>query len=460
MIRLMLRVIRTSEAGPRPAIRRQVGNLPHLAAIFLSLMASGQGIPDRVFENVPFEQWLKGGDQTRFRWSVRTLQPVLSNHQRMVTRFLVEVDGTEFVKRPGKGRMVAFLEIRDRQQHVYQNHCQLDFSTPQKPSDLAAINVTISAFLNPGEYRVATAIYDIDTKEHSLKQSTLHVPEVVHDPLTGFWQGLPPVEFITSRERPDVWYMPEITSRAHLPVRTERPVRIEVLVNESPSEASGGRVGQATRRSMGTLIPALKLISQMEVSSGSLNVTMLDIERRKVSFAQEEVRTLDWTSLLTALGETNPNLIDVHALENHEQNAQFFVSEVRKRLEGTETNGDVPLGLSADPARVLIVLSGPMAFPKGQDLHPIEAKPEPGSHVFYIRFYPAVPAGRRAAPVSGIPVGRLPSTIPSDARRYPVLEDSLEGTLKPLAPKVFNVSSPIEFRRALGSIMTEISQLK
>jgi hypothetical protein len=380
----------------------------------------------------------------------------------MVTRFLIEVDGTEFVKRPGKGRLVAFLEIRDRQQHVYQIHSQLDFSPAQKLSDLAAINISISAFVSPGEYRVATAIYDIETKEHSLKQSSLHVPEVVHDPLTGFWQGLPPVEFITSQERPDVWYMPEITSRAHLPVRTERPVRIEVLVNESPSEASR-RVSQATRRNMGMLIPALKLISQMEVSSGSLNVTMLDIERRKVSFAQEEVRTLDWARLLTALGETNPNLIDVHALENHEQNAQFFVSEVRKRLEGTETNGDVPLGLSAEPARVLIVLSGPMAFPKGQDLHPIEAKPEPGSHVFYIRFYPPIAGGRgpatlvREGPRSR---GAKPPPTPIGSRPPSATDDSLEGTLKPLAPKVFNVSSPIEFRRALGSIMTEISQLK
>jgi hypothetical protein len=217
------------------------------------------------------------------------------------------------------------------------------------------------------------------------------------------------------------------------------------------------------RRNMGALIPALKVLSQIEASNGSLNVTMLDLARRKVSFSQDDVRTLDWTTLRAALGETNPNLIDVHALENHEQNAQFFVSEVRKRLEGTETNGDVPLGLSTEPARVLIVLSGPMAFPKGQDLHPIEATPEPGSHVFYIRFYPLFTGGRGPGPlVAAGPRGRgvPPPIAPVDRGRSAAMDDSLEGTLKPLAPRVFNVSSPIEFRKALGAILNEISQLK
>ncbi len=136
------------------------------------------------------------------------------------------------------------------------------------------------------------------------------------------------------------------------------------------------------------------MLSQMDTKNGSINVTLLDLERRKVSFNQEEVGKLDWTRLRAALLDNDPNQIDVHALENHEQNAQFFVSEIRKRLESTEQNGDVPLGLTADAARVLIVLSGPMAFPKGQDLRPIEAAPEPGVRVFYIRYFPPMPDSR------------------------------------------------------------------
>jgi hypothetical protein len=40
------------------------------------------------------------------------------------------------------------------------------------------------------------------------------------------------------------------------------------------------------------------------------------------------------------------------------------------------------------------------------------------------------------------------------------VEDSLARTLKPLAPRMFNVRSPMEFRNALAAIMNEISQPK
>ena len=151
----------------------------------------------------------------------------------------------------------------------------------------------------------------------------------------------------------------------------------------------------------------------------------------------------------------------MHALENHEQNAQFFVSEVRKRLENTELNGDVPLGLTADPARVLIVLSGPMAFPKGQDLRPIEATPEPGSRVFYIRYYPPLPGPMGGFQAAGRGRGRapMPPSMPSPARGAST-EDSLGRTLKPLGPRTFEVTTPMEFRSALAAIISEISRMK
>jgi len=39
-------------------------------------------------------------------------------------------------------------------------------------------------------------------------------------------------------------------------------------------------------------------------------------------------------------------------------------------------------------------------------------------------------------------------------------QDSLVGTLKPLAPRRFDVASPMEFRTALAAIMKEISELR
>jgi hypothetical protein len=411
------------------------------------LAAFGQeGWPDPVFQKVPFDEWLKGGQDARIRFTMRVMPARLSAHQRMAVMVGVEVDGSEFVKRPKSGQIVVFLEIRDHDGRVFRTHKSLTFDDSQKTSNLAAIHFEQSTFMTPGEYQVAAAVYDILSKEHSLRRMKLHVPEIAHDPLPGVWRDIPAVEFVPISDPPERWFLPEITSKLYLPIRNEKAVRIEVVVNESPTEIAMRRTGRVSTRNMGNLIPALKVISQMTVENGSVNVTLLDLERRKVSFSQEEVKTLDWERLKAALVENDPNTIDVHALENHEQNAQFFVAEIRKRLE-TET----------EAKRVLIVLSGLMAFSKGQDLRPIEAAPEPGSRVFYIRYSPPRPPISPGVVTRG---GRgVGSTMPIP-QRGASMEDSLARTLKPLAPRVFDVVTPVEFRGALAAIMGEISGLK
>jgi len=419
-----------------------------------------QGLPDPVFDRIPFEQWLKESGDSHMRWSAHILPSTLSVHQRLSVLLSVRIEGAEFVNRSGPGQLVVFMEIRDRDDQVFRTHRGLHFDELKNPSDLASVNFEQYTFILPGDYQVAAAVYDTKSKEHALKRIKLHVPDLARDPLAGSWRNLPEVEFVTRSDPPDVWYLPEISSRLYLPVQQERPVRVEVVVNESPTELTQRRE-RTTRRNMGNLIPALRVLSEMDIRNGTINVTLLDLERRKVSFNQEQASNLDWTRLRAALLDNEPNQIDVHALENHEQNAQFFVSEVRKRLESAESNGDVPLGLTSEPARVLIVLSGPMAFPKGQDLRPIEAAPEPGTRVFYIRYHPPPPGvqmgpgpamlGRRG----GGPQSQMP--LPG---RGPLMEDSLARTLKPLAPRIFDVTMPMEFRNALAAIMTEISQLK
>ncbi len=426
-----------------------------------------QGLPDPVFDHIPFDQWLKDSGDAHIKWSAEVLPSRLSVYQRVAVVLAVRIDGAEFVKRTGTGQVVVFLEIRDREDRVFRTHQALHFDEVKNPGSLAQIVFDHYAFLLPGEYQFAAAVLDTQSNEHALKKIKLRVPEIQRDPLPDVSRNLPEVEFVTLGEAPDSWYLPEIKSRLYLPVLNERPVRVEVVVNESPTELAVRRAGRAMKRNMGNLIPALRTLSEMDIKNGSINVTLLDLERRKVSFNQEGASKLDWTRLRSALMDNDTNSIDVHALENHEQNAQFFVSEIRKRLENTESNGDVPLGLTADPARVLIVLSGPMAFPKGQDLRPIEATPEPGARVFYIRYYPPPPGFNFGSSPELAQPGAMGRHSTSQVRppagfpgRGAPTDDSLARTLKPLAPRVFDVSTPIEFRSAIASIISEISRLK
>ena len=131
-------------------------------------------------------------------------------------------------------------------------------------------------------------------------------------------------------------------------------------------------------------------------------------------------------------------MIDVHSLENRGQNAQFFVTEVSRRIA----------------TGVLIVLSSPVAFDHGEDLHPIQLANGVNCRVFYIRYHSRQMRLPSAPLVPGPASGRrhMPSTYSAAGAEL----DSLEQTLKPLKPRLFDVYSPEQFRKALGALLDEI----
>ena len=195
----------------------------------------------------------------------------------------------------------------------------------------------------------------------------------------------------------------------------------------------------------------LEVLTEMKILNGSMRVRLLDLDRRKVSFVQELDSELDWMRLLRAANESSRFMVDAHDLEHSSEDAQFFVSEVRKRVEGDEPSG-------AD--RVVIVLSEPRKFSKGEDLTPISAVPRPGARVFYIRC--DHPVGCAAC---GLSAGPGPHDGPPSAPSGPVgpahrpdNSDSLERMPKPLNPRLFDVTGPTEFRHALAAIINEISR--
>ena len=152
----------------------------------------------------------------------------------------------------------------------------------------------------------------------------------------------------------------------------------------------------------------------MEVGGGGLHVTLLDIPKRRVIFEQHDVHHLNWERVRGALTEADPNKIDVRALEHREQNAQFFVEQVRQRLSaGSE---------GEKPFRVLLVLSGPTAFNSGEDMHPIETGGDPNTKVYYLRYHvpperPTLPAAVRQSRGARAARFSRQRSLADDARR-------------------------------------------
>jgi hypothetical protein len=434
--------------------------LRHLLALFVLALASVStawaqgGTPDPAFSAVPFNRWLAEGDQTHFRWSARVSGAELSGHQRLQTKAEIEVDGIELVNRRGHGELVMMIQFQDSAERVYQAHGAIDLADVKDEAAKSNINYAQEAFVLPGDYRVSMVLFDTKTMEHSAMQKTLHVNPLRNDPLPAAWKDLPAVELLHTMDAPDAWFRPDAVGRLKLPLTTKRPVRIEVLMNASATGPSRGlSMGTASNRSLANLVPALKVLSQVEVGGGGLHVTLLDIPKRRVIFEQHAVHQLEWDRVRGALTEADPNKIDVRALEHREQNAQFFVEQVRRRLAaGSEAE---------KPFRVLLVLSGPTAFDSGEDMHPIEPANDPNTKVYYLRYHvpperPALPSvfdnpgsrGRR-----GFPGGPPALTTP------PEPFDSLGSLLKPLQPRVFDIYAPDQFRKILGSLLEEIGRL-
>jgi hypothetical protein len=414
-----------------------------IAACAPRVFAQG-GSPDPLFASIPFERWVAEGGRTKLRWTVGVSGGQLSSHQRLLARVTIELDGEELDKRRGQGQLILLVQFKDSADRVYQTHQSIELKEVREAARSQSFVYTQDAFVTPGDYRVTFAIFATATQEHTSAQRTLHVAALKNDPLSASWQDLPPVEFLPDASPPDSWYLPSVSGRLRLPLETRRPVRIELLVNLTPSEQASAM--RRNSRTLAALIPALKVISEVNVRNGSLNIAALDLARRRVSFEQDSSGDLDWPRLKLSLAQADPNVIDVHSLENRGQNAQFFVTEVSRRIAA-----------GGEPVCILIVLSPPVVFDHGENLHPIHTSNDLNCQAFYIRYY-----SRSMGPPSAPPLPRSPSrrhSIPPTHSVSGADLDSLEQTLKPLKPRLFDVYSPEQFRKALGALLDEISRI-
>ena len=388
------------------------------------------GPPDPVFSTIPFEQWRFGGKQPLVHWSVDIVTPELSGFQRIVTGVKIQIDEHDL---PYK-RALLLVEFEDAEGGVWQTHSTLGTQTESVQN----------AFVLPGDYSVSVAIYDPATLKHSFTQKKLHVAPLRVDPLRGSWGELPRVEFLPpDADLADSWFLPSIVGRLSLPVQTRRPVHLVVLLNTTPAENNSEPIAEL-RRNMSVLMPALKVVSQLELRDGSMDVALLDLTRRHVSFEQRNVQTLDWNGMKEFLTRENPGIIDVHALDGRWKMRNFFLNQLTERIRAQN-----------EPAQVVIVLSGPAFFRDQEPAAQLALPIDPARRVFYIRCrdIPRSVLAPRPRPRPGA----RPRPVRPAIFQLPL--DDLERPLNSPDAMLFDVITPEQFRRVLAVVIREISGL-
>ncbi len=400
---------------------------------------------DPLFAKVHFDDWKSEKNQAPFKWTVDIDPVILSNHQRWLARVNVRIDGEELLSRKGNGALFVLFQFQDSTGKVYQDHGVLDLRKVEIGAKSQIIIYTESAFVMPGTYPVAIGIFDTNTRDHWFRShETLKVPANKGDPLPFAWRDMPPVEFHPQEETPDSWYLPTVTNKLHLPLETRHPLKIDVLVNLTPSERAAGSQ-RIQDRNLSVLLPTMKVLSQLELRTGGLNVESVDLERQKITFRQDAVKQLDWAKMRSALTSDQVGTIDVKSLGDREHSAQFFVGEVGKRLRAAD---------------VLIILSSSVRFEPGMDLEPMHAEGTPDCRVYYIRYHP--PPIRYVVQQQTVMRGRrLPPPMPGRGLTAlgPAAIDQLEPTLKLLKHKLYDVQTPEEMRRALADLIADLSTI-
>jgi len=413
-----------------------------LSAAVLAAQASDKhDALDPAFEKIPLDQWLGERGPAHFHWTASVAHAELSFHQRLISRVEIRFDGRDVGTRRD-GELLFLVQITDSAGARYQSHGNIELNKLAENTKSASLESAYTAFILPGSYRLAVAVLDTATGDHSAIQEQLRVAPPQQDLLRGAWRDLPPVEFIGKAESPDSWYLPDIRGRLEWAASVDSPARLNIILNVAPSAAAPGS-RHSPSGEMAALLPSLKAISEAGSSSISEHAEVLDLARRREVFHQDEVQDLDWPSLKTSLGEANTASIDVHSLSERHHDAQFFVSEVRKLLRASD---------KPDRPCVLVVLTKPVAFESGEDLEPVSLEALPACRVIYIRFHAPVERVRPVEQMGGRGRGgRMGGGMARTQRSIEPL-DQLEATLKPLNPKVFDVETPEQMTKALAEI--------
>jgi len=406
------------------------------------------------FAEVPFEQWEKEGSARQIPWKVSASGSGLSFQQRLASKIAVALPGSELIRRRHDGNLILLVQVTDASGHIYRNYGILELGS-LKP-ELAKSDVVFSwgGFALPGDYKVAVAAYDEKSGEHDFAENTFHVDRLKNDPLPEAWKDEPTFEYWDpSTDSIDAMFRPDVEGRLHMPVSSAKPLHVEVLADLTPSDYFHGSY-DFYHVYLGGALPLFKAFSQLSLANGSLQVAALDLVKKQVTFAQDNLsqKAVDWKKLKLTLESANgPGVVDVRNVQHGSQNPVFLRDELVRRM-GKAADSQGP--------EVFIIVGSPMNSYSFQDLPPLYMAEGHDVRVFYIQYVPMEFQSLSLGVDQPMVMGHHNDSHRAIARRpiYASSPANVQKMLKPLKVNAFQVSTPEEARKALARILEEIKR--
>ena len=407
----------------------------------LILMAVSPALAQKhALPGVPIKELLDGPDRQELPWKVTIQQPRLMYQQRFIVQMRARVPG-EAVS--GTHRNLHFILRVKTDEGGWLNDEQFnDYPVPADLGGSKEIEYATGVYLKPGNYTLALIGFESDSGRISVIHRPVHVEGLKDDPFPELDRYIPMVEFPTGFPSAEVAnefvsdgeLFPIAHQESWVQIDNREPMLVDIVLNVTkrtavPHPEPPPMDGRAYRFEtkvppvyhfdVGRLLQMGNVLSHMGLKSGCIRVSAIDVLRMKTIVDREDGKTLDWDKFESRIDKFDQNTVDAAVLANKKGPAQF----VHKYLDAVSKDTG---RCSIATRHYVVVVSHEVSLPAGAKEERLDAADGERARFYYLH--------------AGV----------SD------MGDDINAVLKPVDPEKLSFSSPREFRKSFGRLVTEM----
>jgi hypothetical protein len=375
---------------------------------------------DDLRNSLPLRDWLSQGERKTFASNIRILGPSLTFQQRYRVWVKATFPTPSLQKGSVQRDLHFFIKVADETGKWFDGETYNHYKVEKKFEKKIDLVLEGGLYLQPGTYTIAVVVYDAVLQEHNVAFRHVTVRPPKHDALPELLSEVTRVEFPLD---PVEGVVSPASGHASLPVKTDRPVELDVIVDLTPYAAATTitdlenerRIHSASGRGAGDpfpnpglavppitpaigmrrpisvgmrrgvkgfqsrLLEAASVLSDIDLKNGCTRVTVFNALSRRTVMTAQPALSADWLKIWDDVIHTNLDLVGVDELAGSVESAKFFSDQVEKLMsQAPDCHAN-----RARPLRVLVLFSHGAHFPDRSVRARIQSKCD--CKVFYMR---------------------------------------------------------------------------
>ena len=343
----------------------------------VSARASSLGASlDQPAPTLPIDEWLSQGEVKQFQCDVHIDQPILTFQQRHRVFVKAKFPAPSLQRESIRRDLHFFVKVADENGKWLSGQTYNHFRVEKQFDKRMEIELEAGLYLQPGRYTIAVIVYDSVLREHNVVFRHITVDAPKHDPFPKLLTDLPRVEFLPA---PVEGIATLASGHAFLPVETERPIELDVIVDLSPytrrrtfwmqsdpgSDAASPRgidpfpggmrqrdmsraqsiafpgrfrlpLAEGVRRTVkgfqSRLLEAASIIGDLNPTNGCTRITVFNTLSRRLLMSAQPALSADWLKTWDDVFNTDLNVITVQDLAGSVEAAKFLHDQIQRLM--------------------------------------------------------------------------------------------------------------------------------